>query len=196
MLVFCGGDIGVQHQGIKAPPEQLFHRGVDHLVRAATAFESPSARRWLQVKLNLLQKHNFILVAFTISEHSEVFVGQSVPRAKLQPEVVTETEETHKKISEIFLTAAVSTPQTSEDSSGHYLLKHKTTLQLQCKGEFLYIIRLIQQSSNLSGSSSLIYLVIVKENDAIQEQKLQPETLQTPGWLLTLLSFISRLVVG
>lgn len=104
---------------------------------AATAFESPSARRWLQVKLNLPQKHNFILAAFTIPENSEVFVGQSVHRAKLEPEVVKEREETHKKISEIFLTAAVSTPQTSEESSGHYLLKNKTTLQLQCKGEFL-----------------------------------------------------------
>lgn len=93
MLVFCSNDIGVQHRGIKASHEQLFHPGVDHLVRAATAFEWPSARRWLQVKINLLQKHNFILAAFTIPEHSEVFVGQLVHRAKMQPEVVTETED-------------------------------------------------------------------------------------------------------
>lgn len=32
MLVFCGSDIGVQHQGIKAPSEQLFRPGVDHQV--------------------------------------------------------------------------------------------------------------------------------------------------------------------
>lgn len=78
---------------------------------------------WLQVKLNLLQKHNFILAAFTIPEDSEVYVGQSVHRAKVQAGVVTEREEKHQKMFGIFLTVAASRPQTSEDNGGHLSLK-------------------------------------------------------------------------